>query len=1314
MPSLNWDYKDQQLAFTEWKDFLESYLVIHNVAEAKKWHYILLSAGTKGREIWETWQLSAAQKADASEIFKKFEEHLIGTPNKWVSRLELAAITQHQNESIDDFACRLKSKAKSCKFEVGNDDQITFQLIKGVKSVDIQRKLIAKGNDLILDAALKCAIECEATQHNALSFSKPSTYIDSMKSVTPGSKTCRFCGKTHPPRQCPAYGKKCRKCHAMNHFAEVCRSKSSQTEQAKSQSRPRRKSKQSRINAIHTDEDITDDSSLDCGEIVVNSIGGTTHHQSIRQSVIAKLCIRPPDVSRRVTLRVKADTGANGSIMPIRCMQQMYPREEDRRKVIQRSRATLTAVNGSAIHHHGVVKMPVQFDDSAWITCVFYVCETDGPAILSCDASEKLGIIKVKKSRNISAVTNTAADKQIKDTDDLQRMYPDRFEGLGNMPGEYDIELKEGAVPVVAPPRKYPIQLRDEIRMKLTEMEADGVIQKCDDDEASDWVNSLAFTRKANGDLRICLDPKHLNNAMKRTYHKTPTIDEISYKLTGSTVYSKLDAKHGYWGIHLAERSSKLCTFQSPAGKYRFLRLPFGLCVSQDIFQSRMDKIMQKVGEGLVGIADDIIVHGRDVEDHDRALHRLMQVAREEGLVFRAEKCHIRKKSVSFFGLTWSCKGMHPDEKKCDNIASKPAPTNSAELQSFIGLLQYMSPFIPHLASKTQLLRQLLKKETPWEWTAEHEKAFSEVKQSIRKDMLLRFFDTSVPAVIEVDASLQGLGAALVQNGQPVAFASKSLTSAETRYANIERELLAVVYGLERFHCFIYGKPVIVHSDHKPLEAIVKKQLSKTPPRLQRMLLRIQPYDANIQYKPGRELVYADYLSRIKPTEGPAIDLEATIHTIQVSNKQLERVRDATTSDAQLSTLREQVTVGWPESVTTVPKSIRQYWSVKDCISVEDGVLFLGNRLIIPETMQKEYLDRIHSGHLGVTKCQLRAKESVYWSKMLTDIEAHVKSCIFCLQNARSQTAEPMRAHEQPTQPWEILSSDLFELDGKPYVLVVDHYSRMPFVRHLETTVSNTVIRYLKELFAVHGVPKKFYSDNGPQYSSRLFEVFADEWEFSHVTSSPRYPQSNGFCERMVGVVKSILKKAKMAGTDPKIALMCYRSTPLNSHLPSPAELLYNRPIRTNIPARTAISPRRMDERSRMQGMSADAEHHYNQRAAKSDLSELFPGMKVLLQENKTWGPVTVLSKMSDRSYNVETPNGQTIRRNRRFLKEIPKEATSKLVFKKVSFVEDEEPRRDSQEIEDKQPMKDVRDVEDKPPIRRSSRVRREPQRLSY
>ncbi|GFN78596.1 insulin-like 0 precursor [Plakobranchus ocellatus] len=214
-------------------------------------------------------------------------------------------------------------------------------------------------------------------------------------------------------------------------------------------------------------------------------------------------------------------------------------------------------------------------------------------------------------------------------------------------------------------------------------MESLNVIQK--ETEPTDWVNSIAFSRKSNGKLRVCLDPKDLNKVIKRTHHKIPTLEEISHKFSGAKYFSKLDAQHGYWAIHLDKYSSKLTTFSSPFGRYRFLRLPFGLSVSQDIFLFKMDQILEKV-EGTLGISDDVCVYGETEEEHDRNLLNLLKVYKEKGLVFNSDKCYIKQPQISFYGLIWDENGVHPDPQKCDNIEEKQAPTSVKELQQFLGI----------------------------------------------------------------------------------------------------------------------------------------------------------------------------------------------------------------------------------------------------------------------------------------------------------------------------------------------------------------------------------------------------------------------------------------------------------------------------------------------------------------------------------------------------------------------------------------------------------------------------------------------------
>ncbi|PIK59784.1 hypothetical protein BSL78_03239 [Apostichopus japonicus] len=305
--------------------------------------------------------------------------------------------------------------------------------------------------------------------------------------------------------------------------------------------------------------------------------------------------------------------------------------------------------------------------------------------------------------------------------------------------------------------------------------------------EPTDWVSSIVYCRKPNGKWRVCLDPKDLNKAIKRTHYHTPTSEEITHKLAQSTVFSKLDAKHGYWAVSLDEDSSRLTTFNSPFGRYYFKRLPFGLCLSQDIFQMKMNQILE-LCPGTIGISDDICVFGKTEQQHDENLIRLMEVAREKGLVFNPDKCEIKQPSIKFFGQIYDAQGVHPDPSKVKAMKAIEKPNNVKELQQFLGITTYMAPFIPDLSNHTASLRELLKKDVTFQWANVHDQNFQKIKDLISEEVTLAYFDPNKESVIEVDASLKGIGCALIQDKKPVYFASKAFTETEQRYANIERE----------------------------------------------------------------------------------------------------------------------------------------------------------------------------------------------------------------------------------------------------------------------------------------------------------------------------------------------------------------------------------------------------------------------------------------------------------------------------------------------------------------------------------------------
>ena len=299
---------------------------------------------------------------------------------------------------------------------------------------------------------------------------------------------------------------------------------------------------------------------------------------------------------------------------------------------------------------------------------------------------------------------------------------------MGKFPKEHKLELLENAVPVIHPPRRAPIQLREAIRSELDRMIELDVIRPVI--VPTDWVSSITYVQKPDKSLRICLDPKNINNALRRGHHHSPIVEELTLRFNNAKVFSKLDAKSGYWCVALDESSQLLTTFNSPFGRFCFKRLPFGLKTSQDVFQHAMDDVLLNL-PGVVSIADDITVHGNDEAEHDPNFHMLMKRAQEKGIGFNKDKCQIKQKEVPFFGNIYSESGVRPDPSKVQAIKDLTVPTNVNGLQQFLGMITYLAPYICNLSEHTAPLCKLLQKNVEFQWHHEHDSAFTTLKEMI-------------------------------------------------------------------------------------------------------------------------------------------------------------------------------------------------------------------------------------------------------------------------------------------------------------------------------------------------------------------------------------------------------------------------------------------------------------------------------------------------------------------------------------------------------------------------------------------------------
>ncbi|KAL9987206.1 hypothetical protein ACROYT_G001477 [Oculina patagonica] len=717
---------------------------------------------------------------------------------------------------------------------------------------------------------------------------------------------------------------------------------------------------------------------------------------------------------------------------------------------------------------------------------------------------KRVSSVDTQREENLSSDNN-------QDINEILKKYEDVFDGIGCLEGTYQIKIDPNVSPVVHPPHKIPFTQREKVKEELDRMEKLSVIRKAE--EPTEWVSSLVVMEKPNGKVRLCLDPRDLNKAIQREHYPMKTVEEVAAELSDAKVFSVLDATSGFWHIKLDEKSSELLTFNTPFGRYRYFRMPFGINSAPVIFQKRMTQAFEDLS-GVKTIADDILIWGRNEGEHNHRLEQVLERSRKVGLKLNRSKKNILTAEVPYIGHVLTSNGLKPDPSKVRAVEEMPSPADKPALLRFLGMVNYIGKFIPNLADLTQPLRELLHKEVEWHWSERQEKAFRAIKEKLTSDATLQYYDVETPLTVSVDASSYGLGACLLQEGRTGCYASRSLNSAEKKLAQIEKELLAIVYACTKCHQYVNGKKVKVQTDHKPLEALFKKPLFQTPQRLQRMMLSLQHYDLQVEYEPANTKDEFEVL---------------TLENMPISEVKLEQFKDATRKDVTLQKLKTTVKSGWPERKSHVDPELREYWNIKEEISVCADLLMRSDKLIVPISLRDEMLRVIHSSHLGIEKCKQRAIDILFWPGMNQKIADVVSKCNTCNMYRNSQAKEPLKRHALPERPWQRIAVDLFDLDKQEYVVMVDNYSKFFEVSYLPNSKSKTVINHIKPQLARYGIPEVIVSDNGPKFNSHEFAKFAKEYSFKHITLSPRYPQSNGLAERAVQKAKNLMKKAKVA-----------------------------------------------------------------------------------------------------------------------------------------------------------------------------------------
>ena len=454
--------------------------------------------------------------------------------------------------------------------------------------------------------------------------------------------------------------------------------------------------------------------------------------------------------------------------------------------------------------------------------------------------------------------------------------------------------------------------------------------------------------------------------------------------------------------------------------------------------------------EGVLCLADDVLVYGQNQEEHDKRLYAVFGRMQNAGLTLNKDKCVLGADKVKYLGHAVDQEGIRADPDKTAAIQAMRPPTNISELRRFMGMVNQLGKFSQNLAQISQPLRDLLSVKSAWVWGPAQEESFSSIKAELCQPTVFAFYDPDAEILISADASSYGLRAVLLQKMghdlKPVSYASQSLLEAETHYAQIEKEALAITWACD----YVLGRRFAIETDHKPLVPLLSTKLfDNLPPRVLRFRLRLMRFDFSIHHVPGKLMYTADTLSRA-PTSTPhksAVCLQEDVERLVAvvcsclpgSEEVIDKYRVAQGQDTTVMTLVSYCSSGWPDKHQLKPE-VKPYWQHRGKLTVNKGLLLFGDRIVVPKQLQVHTLEKIHQGHQGIERCRLRALSAVWWPGLTTDIETMVKQCHTCVKQTR-HSKEPMIALDSPDYPWQRVGADLFELNRMNYLVVVDYFS---------------------------------------------------------------------------------------------------------------------------------------------------------------------------------------------------------------------------------------------------------------------------------
>lgn len=1277
-----------------------------------------------------------------TELINLLRKHLSPKPNILTEQHKFFSRNQRPGESITFYITALRELTKNANFvsKCETDDctknllniMLRAQFIRGLNDSDIREKILQQ-TEITFENSVEIALAIESSklenaqlyksfpsasninkistrkssitqQHVSRPSSRNRTHFQS-RSVTrsPNNRKkidfkalgldglCIRCGSNkHYSDKCTAQKLYCKACKKRGHVVSVCLS---ELLKKKNNTSP-----DNRINQVFNG---------DFQEIEINRVGETKSINSNDDRFLLTVKINGKDIE------FECDSGSRYSLMNVQQFNDL-----NINCPIKKTNVVFKSYTKNSFKPVGIAEVNVTFNGKSKLKEIYLVGFDKNP-ILGRSWMRDLNIQfnEIKLIQNEIFNKKSLVEKIVTD-------YSDVFESkIGKIPNyTCSLKLRENSKPIFIKPRPIPYSLKQEVEKELDKLEEQQIIEKVD---ISEWGTPIVVVPKADGSVRICADYKvTVNKQLYDSRHPIPRIEDIFNKLCDGVYYCTLDIHKAYLHLMVDDESSKIQTISTHRGTYLAKRLFFGIKNAPNEFHKFIDQFVQEL-EGVVAYFDDIIIQGKTIEECKNRLLKVLDKLKANDLHLNLSKCKFFEKEVKYLGHVISEKGLSKSLDKIKAIQEISRPTNVDEVRKFLGMMMYYSKFIKDASHMLYPLNRLLRNNVRFHWSADCEAAFIKAKTEIASDRILIPFNPDLPVTLATDASPYGISGVLSHSlpdgsDRPIAFASRSLTSAERNYSQLDKEATAVFWSCRKFFDYLYGRQFTLIVDNKPMMSILhpeKKLPILSSTRMLRYAQFLSNFNYSIIYRKSNEHINADFLSRnpirLSESEMNSADeeyfvQENIINLISTETITAEVIKKETAKHQELSLLKENILNG----------------KIQDPVfTVQDGILFRGHRVMIPPTLQQGILEELHSTHVGIVKMKALARNYCYWKCIDSDIENLVKSCKQCCDVKKDPTKAPTHVWEAPEKNWQRIHMDYAgPFLNHYFLLVIDAKSKWPEIYAMkQTPTSSITIKYLREIFSRHGLPEILVSDNATIFKSYEFQEFCRNNGIRQRLIAPGHPATNGQAERYVHTLKTKLKCMMFQpGTlHEKLCdvLMRYRATPLYCGR-TPAELLLGNNIRIKLDLIKPIQ----HQKEKQQFPNFKKSFRLGNRVQSRNYTH---GIK--------WKYGTIVEKLGNVHYLVELDDGYIIKRhfNQLLLCEVSKQK------KRVTF--DIHPQTTTREIstsdlnasshdstEQKIPRSSTANIPSNvnPPatdsssnnsgLRRSTRIRKPIERLNY